>query len=85
MGYRMKDEHMNDTLPAVLRGIVPEIGTVWEWEPLKDYARQKVRVTAVTWNGDECWVTSELLNGTDARLNELSRWVEATVLVTVSP
>lgn len=76
---------MGDLMPAELRYIVPRVGSIWEWEPLKDYARQTVRVTAVTWNGDECWVESERLDGEDRVPNELSRWIEATVLVTPAP
>lgn len=53
------------------------------WEPLKDHAREQVTVTAVTWNGAECWVESEGADGKRAR-NDLSRWVEATVLMHVS-
>ena len=76
---------MEELLPVELRGIVPRVGSVWEWEPMKDYARERVRVTAVTWNGDECWVQSERLDGSDSRPNELSRWIEATVLVDPAP
>lgn len=68
-------------IPETLAGIVPQVGSVWCWEPLKDHARERAIVTAVTWNGEECWVESESLDGKRA-WNDLSRWVEATVLVT---
>jgi hypothetical protein len=72
---------MEDLMPVELRGIAPRVGSVWEWEPLKDYARCTVRVTRVWWSGDECWVESELLDGSNRLPNELSRWIQATVLV----
>ena len=81
-----------ETMPDVLRGIAPEVGSIWEWEPLNSRARELVRVTAVTWNGEECWVESEPMTrnvylnpapGRDRFQNELSRWVQATVLVDI--
>lgn len=68
-------------MPDVLVGIAPSVGDVWEWEPLTS-ARQTVRVTAVTWDGYDCKVESELLNGGAKYWNDLGRWVEATVLIT---
>lgn len=52
------------------------VGSVWEWEPLKPHARERVTVTAVGPSGVEsvntagrrCW-------------NTLDRWFEAAVLV----
>lgn len=68
-------------IPETLAGIAPQVGSVWCWEPLKDHAREQAIVTTVRWNGEECWVESESLDGKRA-WNDLSRWVEATVLVT---
>lgn len=69
-------------LPRELRGIAPTVGDTWEWEPLDPSARLTVRVTQVRWDGVECKVESELLDGTAPYWNDLGRWVEATVLVT---
>jgi hypothetical protein len=85
---------MEDLMPVELRGIVPRVGSIWEWEPLKPNARETVRVTRVWWTGDECWVESETVAyGPEYGYpkvprtagNELDRWVEATVLVTPAP
>lgn len=70
----------NATIPAELAGIAPQVGSVWEWEPLKPWARMRCRVTEVVWNGEEAWVRCEGEDGIEY-LNELSRWVEATVMV----
>jgi hypothetical protein len=67
-------------IPKILHDIAPTIGSVWEWEPLKPHARETVTVTAVTWNGEECWVETEGAGG-KRHWNDLSRWVEATVLI----
>lgn len=66
-------------MPEALRWIVPEVGSVWEWEPLSPHARQTVTVTEVRWNGEEVWVESESIDG--RHWNTLGRWIEATVLV----
>ena len=76
---------MEDLMPVELRGIVPRVGSIWEWEPLKVHARERVRVTRVWWSGDECWVESERLDGSQGLPNSLDRWVEATVLVEPAP
>jgi len=59
--------------------MLPGVGDVWEWEPLKPHARETVTVTEVTWNGEEWWIESEGNSG--RHWNSASRWVEATVLV----
>jgi hypothetical protein len=69
-------------LPETLRLIAPTVGSVWCWEPLKDHAREMVAVSAVTWNGEECWVESVTESDGKRCWNDLGRWVEATVLVT---
>lgn len=75
-------------IPEVLVGIVPRVGSVWCWEPLKNHARETVRVTDVKWNGEEVWVESERIyeglgpkSAGQRHWNELDRWVEATVFV----
>ena len=68
-------------IPEALRDVVPTIGSVWMWEPLKPYAREAVRVTQVRWNGEAVWIETEPANGGVRAWNELDRWVEATVLV----
>lgn len=71
---------MTETMPTVLRDIVPRVGSIWIWEPLKPHARQKARVTAVRWNGEEVWVEAANERG-QLTWNELSHWVESTVLL----
>lgn len=61
-------------------GLLPLVGDVWEWEPLKPHARETVTVTEVKWNGDEWWIESEGPRG--RHWNSANRWVEAAVLVT---
>lgn len=82
-------------MPDDLRSIVPSVGSIWEWEPLNEFARQTMRVTDVRWNGEEAWIESEPVN--PARecagavrpigrvWNELGHWVQATVLVEPAP
>jgi hypothetical protein len=60
--------------------MLPNVGDVWEWEPLKPHARETVTVTDVRWNGEEWWIESEGQSG--RRWNSSGRWAEATVLVT---
>lgn len=73
-----------DSIPQLLRDIAPRVGGTWMWEPLKPHARERTRVTDVRWNGEEVWVGSESAGGKRA-WNELSRWVEAAVLVEPPP
>ena len=77
-------------LPEVLEGIVPEIGSTWEWQPLLSHARELVRVTNVTWNETtkECWVESELLKRNvyhqptgERVVNTLALWVRSAIQV----
>lgn len=70
------------TPDEALRLVAPSVrvGSVWCWEPLADHARAKVVVTAVEWNGEEWVVESESPDGR-RHWNDLTRWVEATVLV----
>jgi hypothetical protein len=68
------------TVPDLLSDIVPTVGSTWCWGPLKPHARETVRVTDVRWNGEEVWIESEGQSGR-RYWNELSRWIEATVLV----
>lgn len=73
-------------MPNILTLIVPRVGSIWEWEPLKSYARETLLVTDVKWNGEAAWVESEPVSGKGHRVwNELDRWVEATVLVEPAP
>lgn len=60
--------------------MLPNVGDVWEWEPLAPHARETVTVTEVKWNGDEWWIESDGTR-TGRAWNSASRWVEATVLV----
>lgn len=70
----------NDAMAREARTMLPRVGDVWEWEPLKPHARQTVTVTALRWNGEAWFIESE---GPGGRFwNEASRWVQATVLVT---
>lgn len=65
------------------KDMLPEVGTLWVWEPLKPRATQLVRVTEVRWVDNEWKVESEAVNGWrdsgERFWNDLSRWVEATV------
>ena len=71
-------------LPKALRGIAPQVGSIWEWMPLTE-ARETLVVTDVMWNGEACFVTSRRFGDLSANPktfpNELSRWVEATVFL----
>lgn len=69
-----------DAMAREARAMLPSVGQVWEWEPLKPHARETVTVTEVRWNGDEWWIESEGAGGR-RYWNEASRWVEATVFV----
>lgn len=62
---------------------LPHVGDIWVWEPLKPYAFELVKVTDVTWSGEEWFVESVGWARPDSERcwNGLSRWVEATVLV----
>lgn len=71
-------------VPEVLGRLVPRIGSLWEWEPLAPHARVRCFVTAVEWNGEECWVEAEFGYGRKA-WNELGRWMEAAVLISPEP
>jgi hypothetical protein len=70
-------------IPGLLREIAPSIGSIWEWEPLIDHARATLKVTDVKWNGEELWIETQNLHKPHAERswNELSRWVEAAVLL----
>lgn len=72
---------MDNEMPAWAKLFAPQVGDVYEWEPLKSKSRERVTVTEVTWNGEEVWVTS-VDNKGRSYPNPLSRWIEATVLVT---
>ena len=78
-----KDATMSDTpMEREAKTLLPKVGDIWEWEPLKPHAREVVWVTEVQWNGEEWWIESEPLAGGRRCWNDASRWVEATVLVT---
>lgn len=63
---------------------LPQVGSVWVWEPDLPHARSQCTVTEVKWNSEEYWVESENAQG-QRYWNELSRWVEATVMVSPQP
>lgn len=78
--------------PQAIVDLLPQIGSMWLWEPEKPHARMLVRVTSVWWNdiSNEALVESEtvqdLSNGSfptpvGRHWNDFSRWIEATVLV----
>lgn len=72
---------MSEAAMHALAALVPQVGSTWEWEPLKDHARCTVVVRSTRWNGEEWWIESVDRNGGVACWNSLDRWVEATVLV----
>lgn len=76
----MDSTAVDTEIPALLRDVVPSVGSIWAREPLKPHASERTRVTAVRWNGEAVWVESVGENGQKA-WNELGRWVEATVLI----
>ena len=55
----------------------PAAGSTWIWEPNKPHARERVRVVAVTWNGEEWWVRTASRDNGSEHLNDLSRFWEA--------
>ena len=62
---------------------MPDVGSVWWWEPEKPRVRKLVLVTGTRWNGEEWWVECrDAVDVTEGKryLNELGLWVEATVL-----
>lgn len=66
-------------LEALKSAALPLVGDRYIWMPHSDDARETVLVTDVTWNGEDWWV--ECQNEVEGKpaLNELSRWIEATV------
>lgn len=72
-----------DPVRDAQRSFVPPVGSLWWWEPEKPLVRKLVRVTGASWNGEEWWVECrDAVDVTEGKryLNELGRWVEATVL-----
>lgn len=66
-------------VPDLLRCVTPKVGSIWAWEPL-ERAHETVTVRTVSWNGETVWI--ETTNPDGRRCwNELSRWVEATVMI----
>jgi hypothetical protein len=72
---------------SALRSVIPSVGQIWHWEPMKSHASERLQVTDVKVNSDgEVWIES----GRPYRLvevrgekswNRLSRWMEAAILV----
>ena len=71
-------------VPELLKPLVPNLGDVWLWEPEKPHARESVVVTEVKWNGEEVWIECRGVSNEKRTWNDLSRWVEATVLQSVA-
>ena len=72
-------------MPEILNTIVPRQGQVWYWEPERPHARCMLTVLEVKWDGEEVWIKTKQHRTGEENWNELSRWVEATVLVSVPP
>lgn len=77
------------SMPQPLRFIVPSVGSIWAWEPLKPNTYCHLRVTATKWNG-LAWIDSIPIShgpnyghriNYETRRHTLSTWVESTVLV----
>lgn len=69
-------------IPDVLRLVVPKIGSLWAWEPMRPAAFCIAKVTDVRVNADgEVWIQSESVQSGRRYWNELDRWVQATVLI----
>jgi len=62
--------------------VLPAVGSVWWWEPEKPDGGALVQVDEVEFNGEEwvVWCSDPHDKSADRYWNELSRWVEATVL-----
>lgn len=71
---------------AILRKLAEVyVGNEYHWEPTKRHASTWCRVVDVVWSGGELWVVSvsilddgQVIGG--KRVNELSRFVEATTI-----
>ena len=64
---------------ARLEELLPSIGSVWCWEPLKAHAQEIVVVVAVD---RERMTVCTAIRGTDKMFwNDLSRFMEACVLI----
>jgi hypothetical protein len=81
-------EHAADEIERLLAErrafnlVLPAVGSVWWWEPEKPHARALVQVDEVEFNGEEwvVWCSDPNDKSAEWYWNELSRWVEATVL-----
>lgn len=77
----------NNTIPDVLRALVPSIGSIWHWEPMQSTASQRIKVVSVEWNGEEVvigTVKADRLGWfTDVTYNDFGRFIEAAVCVEV--
>lgn len=85
---RGDDDGLPKGMPEVLRTLCPAVGSVWEWEPLISRARARVKIVGVTWNGEDVMIGTvergdKMLSFKDGPIvwNDLSRWIEAAVLV----
>lgn len=90
---RLAAQVLPEGAPELPFGVLPRLGTVWCWEPLKDHARELAVVQEVRWNGEEWWIKSARVEmlvqqvpviASDSYFNSLDRWIEATVFVAVS-
>lgn len=84
------DPGLADTYRDALLAVVPNVGSVWHWEPLTGSKTSTVvQVTATRWNGEEWWVGSReqdvmgQIVGNE-HWNELGRWMEACVFLRAS-
>lgn len=79
------DPGLADVYRDELAGLVPNVGSVWIWEPCSS-AREVVQVTGTKWNGEEWWVASvkqDVLGNAIGKesWNELGRWMEACIFL----
>lgn len=80
-------------LQSGLRSVIPSIGSVWHWEPMKSHASKRLVVTDLSVNSDgEVFVQAGQPNGLGLYVpeekkvwNTLSRWMEACVMVEPAP
>jgi hypothetical protein len=70
-----------DRLRGALESLVPEVGSVWVWEPERPRVRSRCTVVTTRWNGEEWMIESRVDDSGMTYWNTLGRWMEACVLV----
>jgi hypothetical protein len=86
--FILGDVMEKEELPAELTSIRP--GTIWCWGPLREYTKCVIKVMEVEKRKDgNWWVLSKVIKGYENEKkgveawNEVSRFIEAAVLVSI--